>query len=230
MVDGMTGSGKSTVMKAIRAWSQSCDHRIFSLGDWKDVTPPAYRDIADYDVYFTYEPTRTWVGQAIRYELSQTELPYGGQELAHAFALDRQIMYRRLILPALEAGKTVIQDRGVSSSLVYQPVMPDSVALEDVLALPGNALAMANAPNALILTKVSAEIAHERISARQDDSKGVFADITFMKQQEERFASSWLKELFEKHDSQIFELDTSGTLEQSKTRATNLIDHILNTC
>jgi thymidylate kinase len=230
MVDGMTGSGKSTVMKAIRDWSHACEHRVFSLNDWHEATPPSFKDISEHDVYFTYEPTRTWVGQAIRYELSRVDNPYGGKELAHAFALDRQIMYRRLILPALEAGKTVIQDRGVSSSLVYQPVMPDSVALEDVLSLPGNSLAMEHAPDALILTKLSAQTAHERITSRQDDSKGVFADLTFMKQQEERFASSWLQSLFEKHGTSIFELDTSGTLEQSQQRATTLIDHILNTC
>ena len=230
MVDGMTGSGKSTVINAVQTWAQSCDHTIFSLNDWQQDEPPRFEDIPDYDIYFTYEPTRTWVGRAIRYELSRADEPYGGEELAHAFALDRQIMYRRLIIPALQAGKMIIQDRGVSSSLVYQPVMPDSVPLETVKALPGNALALEHAPDALILTKLSAQIAHTRLQTRAGDSKGVFMNLDFLKKQEERFASTWLKELFEQHGSKLFTLDTSGTMEESRQAATDLIDHILTTC
>ncbi len=230
IVDGLTGSGKSTVLQAVHAWSVECGHRIFRLQDWKDPAPPTFDNIPDYDVYFTYEPTRSWVGAAIRYELSRTDLPYGGEELAHAFALDRQLQYRRLIIPALEAGKTVIQDRGVSSSIVYQPVMPNSVPLETILSLPGNKLSLAYAPHALILTKLSAETAYERIASRNDESKGVFADLAFLKQQEERFASPWFRELFENRGTRVLELDTSGTREETQQNATSLINHILTTC
>jgi thymidylate kinase len=229
IVDGLTGSGKSTVLQAVTRRVSEQNHRIFRLQDWKDPTPPRFEEIADYDVYFTYEPTRSWVGAAIRYELSRTDLPYGGEELAQAFALDRQLQYRRLIIPALEAGKTIIQDRGISSSIVYQPVMPNSVPLETILSLPGNTLALAHAPTALVLTKLSAQVAHDRIAARIDESKGVFAELSFLKQQEERFASSWLRELFESRGTKVFELDTGGTLEQSEKSATELIDHILTT-
>lgn len=230
MVDGLTGSGKSTVINAVQDWAQSCGHHVWRLQDWKEPAPARFEDIADYDVYFTYEPTRTWVGNAIRYELSREDEPYGGEELAHAFALDREILYRRLVIPALAHGKIVIQDRGVSSSLVYQPVMAASVPLEAVLALPGNKLALEHAPDALILTRLPAEAAMERIRARSDDSKGVFAEPAFLKVQSERFASPWLRELFERHGSIVYELDTSGTLEQSQTRATQLIETILKAC
>ncbi|TAL49969.1 hypothetical protein EPN81_04160 [Patescibacteria group bacterium] len=230
IVDGITGSGKSTIMYAVTDWAVACGHRIFRLHDWKESAPPRFEDIPDYDVYFTYEPTRSWVGAAIRYELSRADKPYGGEELAHAFALDRELNYRRLILPALEAGKLVIQDRGVSSSIVYQPVMANSVPLETILSLPGNKLALEQAPHALILTKLSAEIAFERIASRSDESKGVFGDLNFLRQQEERFASPWLHELFEERGTSVFELDTSGTLDESHRRATELIDHILTTC
>lgn len=230
MVDGLTGSGKSTILNAVHTWATSCGHRIWRLQDWKESAPPRFADIADFDVYFTYEPTRSWVGSAIRYELSRDDEPYGGQELAHAFALDREISYRRLIIPALKAGKTIIQDRGVGSSLVYQPVMKNSVPLETVLALPGNTLALQNAPDALILTRLDPEIAMARIKSRSDDSKGVFADLNFIRTQGERFASSWLKGLFEAQGTLVYELDTSGTLEESQSRATQLIEQILTTC
>ncbi|MBI5794295.1 hypothetical protein HZA87_04435 [Candidatus Uhrbacteria bacterium] len=230
MVDGLTGSGKSTIMNAVHAWALNCGHRIWRLQDWKEPAPPRFEYIQDYDVYFTYEPTRSWVGSAIRYELSRDDEPYGGEELAHAFALDREIMYRRLVVPALNAGKTIIQDRGVGSSLVYQPAMKNSVSLETVLALPGNRLALEYAPNALILTKLDAEVAMERIRARSDDSKGVFADLNFIKTQGERFASSWLRALFQSHGTTVHDLDTAGTLEETQKRATDLINSTLITC
>lgn len=230
IVDGLTGSGKSTILNAVTQWAIECGQRIFRLQDWKEPTPPRFEDLEDYDVYFTYEPTRSWVGAAIRYELSRTDEPYGGEELAHAFALDRELNYRRLIIPALEAGKTVIQDRGVSSSIVYQPVMPNSVSLETILSLPGNKLALEHAPTALVLTKLPADVAAERIARRGDESKGVFADLKFLKKQEERFASSWFRQLFEERGTKVFELDTSGTLEESQRLATELIDHILTSC
>jgi thymidylate kinase len=230
MVDGLTGSGKSTILKAVHEWAASCHHRMFKLHDWKDPTPPRFEDLPEADVYFTYEPTRSWIGAAIRYELSQTENPYGGEELAHAFALDRQIMYRRLILPALAAGKHVIQDRGVSSSIVYQPVMPNSVPLETLLELPGNKLALEHAPDALVLTTLPATLAHERIQSRSDESKGVFAELDFMKLQEERFAADWFRNLFTQRGSTIYEVDTSQTLKESKDQATTLINQLLNAC
>lgn len=230
IVDGITGSGKSTLLRAVQAWAEACHHRIFRLGEWTDVAPPRFEDIAGYDVYFTYEPTRTWIGRAIRYELSREDEPYGGEELAHAFSLDRQIMYRRLIIPALAAGKTIIQDRGVSTSLVYQPIMPSSVPLETVMQFPGNRLALEFAPNALVLTKLPAEAAVKRIRERDDDSKGVFDQLEFLKKLEQRFEEPWLKELFEQRGTVVYDLDTSGPLDDTNLKAQQLIDHILARC
>ncbi len=230
MVDGIAGSGKSTVLRAIETWAEECHHRVFRMGQWKEDAPPTFEDVKDHDIFFTYEPSRTWIGRAIRYELSRDDMPYGGEELAHAFALDRQMMYRRLIIPALAAGKTIIQDRGVSTSLVYQPIMPGGIPLETIMTIPGNKLALEYAPNALILTKLPAEQAAIRIQGRSDDSKGVFANVEFLKKLAVRFHEPWLRELFEAHGTTVHELDTSGTLEETSDRAQKLIDHILTIC
>lgn len=230
IIDGITGSGKSTILRAVQNWTESCGHKIFRLSDWQDVTPPKFEQVSDFDVYFTYEPTRAWVGRAIRHELSRTDEPYGGEELAHAFALDRQMIYKRLIIPALLAGKTIIQDRGVSTSLVYQPIMPNSVPIEIIKNLPGNKLALEYAPNALIIAKLSAEEAFERISNRDDESKGVFGELEFLKKIEQRFEESWLKDLFESHGTKTYELNMNGAVEQTSARAQQLISEILTKC
>lgn len=229
MIDGIAGSGKSTIIRAIQTWMESSQQRIWRLSDWTEIEPPRFENISDFDVYFTYEPSRTWIGRAIRYELSREDQPYGGEELAHAFSLDREIMYRRLIIPALKAGKTIVQDRGVSTSLVYQPIMYESLSLEMVMKLPGNKLALEYPPSALILTKLSAQTAYERMNGRQDDSKGVFGQLEFLKKLEQRFAEPWLKELFESRDTIVHELDTSGTPEATCTQAQKLIQQILTT-
>jgi dTMP kinase len=228
MIDGLTGSGKSTVINTMREWITSRERRVFNLKDWNGQAPPMFNEINDFDVYFTHEPTRHWVGAAIRAELSRVDAPYGGEEIAHAFALDREIMYKRLILPALEDGKTVIQDRGVTSSIVYQPVMKNGLTLEQILALPGNALALKHAPDYLILTRLPAQVAYERIKIRAEESKGVFADLEFLKQQEERYASQWFRELFEKNGTSVLALDTSLTLEEVKQNAKQIIGEILH--
>ncbi len=228
MVDGMTGSGKSTVLNAVQEWTQEQGHNVFKLSDWIDHEPPAFEDLQDHDVFFTYEPTRTWTGRAIRYELSRSDDPYGGEELAHAFALDRQIMYKRLVIPALKAGKIVIQDRGISSSLVYQPVMHGGMTEEFIMSLPGNQLALDHAPDVLILTKVDAQEAHRRIHARDDESKGVFAELAFLLKQEERFAAKWLHSIFKNKGSRVYLLDTGGTVDDSRARATELISQIFS--
>lgn len=227
IVDGIAGSGKTTVIRTIHEHLCTQGKTCFRLQDWKEERPPTFDEINQFDVYFTYEPTRTWVGRAIRYELSQTNLPYGGEELAHAFALDRQIMYRRLILPALNAGKIVIQDRGVTTSLVYQSIMPNGLSVDEIAKLPGNKLALDHAPNHLILTTIPIEQIIERIADRKDEGKGVFGDIELMRRVDVRFREQWFRELFESHGTQLHTLDTSGTIEESKANAIQLISSLL---
>lgn len=232
MIDGIAGSGKSTLLRAAQEWARACEHRVFDLGAWskEHPEPPRFEDVADYDTYFTFEPTRQWIGSAIRFEMSRTDRPYSGASLAHAFALDREIMYARLVLPALAAGKTVIQDRGVSTSIAYQPIMPDGLPLEDLLALPGNARALDHAPGHLILTSLDPALALERLNGRDEESRGVFADLEFLRRVDERFRSDWFRELFRSRGTILHELDTSSALETTILNAQTLISTILTTC
>ncbi len=232
VVDGLTGSGKSTILRAIKQWSSLCGHKIFDLEEWSKThaEPPSFAEVSDFDVYFTFEPTKTWIGSAIRYELSRTDQPYSGLELAHAFSLDRLVQYRRLILPALLAGKTVIQDRSVSTSIIYQPAMPGGPNLEELLALPGNDLAMQHAPDILVLTHVKPETAQARLQARADESKGVFEDVELLRKIAERFASDWFSRLFHDHGTSVHHFNADVSKEQMENDAKKLIEQILTIC
>jgi len=229
MIDGIAGSGKTTVIQAMFEAVQATGLRCFRLQDWKEDHPPTFAEISEFDVYFTIEPTRQWIGAAIRKEMSQTEQPYSGEELAHAFSLDRGLMYRRLIIPALEAGKIIIQDRGVSTSLVYQPIMPNSLSLDAVANLPGNKLALEHAPTHLVLTSVPIERIADRIRSRPSTqgAAGVFADVELASRVDKVYRSPWFQELFETHGTQIHTLDTGDTLERTQENATQLIKDLL---
>ena len=229
LIDGIAGSGKTTVIQAMFDALTSQGLRCFRLQDWKETHPPTFAEIADFDVYFTFEPTRQWIGAAIRGEMSRSDEPYGGEELAHAFAIDREIMYRRLIMPALEAGKIVVQDRGVSTSIIYQPIQSNSLSLEEILNLPGNKLALQLAPSHLILTSTPVEKIVDRIRNRPaaQGAAGVFADVELARRVDARYREPWFRELFESRGTQIHTLDTSGTLEESQANAVSLITQLI---
>ncbi|MFH1404744.1 MAG: dTMP kinase [Patescibacteria group bacterium] len=228
VVDGIAGAGKSTILNTARRLAQQNGMRIFDLNEWSEQNshPPLFEDIADYDVYFTFEPTRTWVGSSIRHELSRTDDAYGGEELAHAFALDRMIMYKRLIIPARTAGKTIIQDRSVTSSIVYQPIQ-SGLPVETIMALPGNKLALLHAPDHLILIKLDPEIAVQRIYARNDESKGIYEMLDLLTKVHNSFHSEWFYNLMEKHNTTLNIFDTSSDLDSTLKKAEELFNSIL---
>ncbi|MBT3230610.1 deoxynucleoside kinase [Candidatus Uhrbacteria bacterium] len=228
VIDGVAGSGKSTLIRAIKAKLEEKGLKIFDLNDWtrENDKPPKFKDIADYDVYFTFEPTKYWVGAAIRHELSYSGA--SGDIVAQAFSLDRHIQYVRLIAPALAAGKIIIQDRSVSSSIVYQPIMKEAPSLEDLIALPGNALALTYPPDHLILTHIDPEKLQTRLDTRDDDSKGVFENIDYLKKVDQRFRSEWFSQLFTSRGTCVHDFSTDQPKAQMEEHITKIITSILN--
>src|SRR3989338_2432557 len=157
IVEGLDSSGKGTILKGIEEWAVSSGLKTFNLSEYSKEHKklPEPEEIAGFDAVRSDEPTYSYAGQAIREEIinSSSNRAYSALSAAQAFALDREILYRKVIIPALKAGKHVFQERGVTSSIVYQPVQ-GSMQLSEVLKLPGNKLAMQNAPDLLIITQV----------------------------------------------------------------------------
>jgi dTMP kinase len=209
MVDGMDGSGKSVVIGSLESWARSHSYKILNLEHYCDEKGalPGFDEIYSADVIVASEPTPVYVGKAIKEEMVvQTERKYSSLSLSHAFALDREIVYNRVIIPALKAGKIVFQDRGIVTSLVYQPA-ESKIALIDLLRLPGNKLAMDYAPDLLIITRVTPEAAMQRIEERK--KKTIFENLLFQRKISERYSSMWLKQLFENMKSTVVYIDTN---------------------
>ena len=72
-----------------------------------------------YEVHETAEPSELPVGKLIRKAL-QKDITWKPSQFALAFALDRLDHVQQEIVPAMQAGKVVLSDRYVISSLVYQ--------------------------------------------------------------------------------------------------------------
>lgn len=98
-IEGMDGSGKSTQIALIKEFLERNNHKVL----------------------ITREPGGTKIGEKIRnitLDIEHQEMSYITEALL--YAASRGQLVEELILPALNRGETVICDRFVDSSLVYQ--------------------------------------------------------------------------------------------------------------
>lgn len=92
--EGIDGSGKSTMAKKVAA----------RLHD-------------EYDVLLTTEPTKTWIGDAVRRSVCSDTDPLAEFFL---FMADHAEHLAKVVKPALDEGKIVISDRYSDSRCAYQ--------------------------------------------------------------------------------------------------------------
>jgi dTMP kinase len=107
--EGGEGSGKSTQVRLLAEAFQAAGH----------------------EVVVTQEPGATPVGAEIRRLVLHHREPLNARTEALLFAADRAQHVESVIRPALEAGRVVLTDRYVDSSLAYQGVGRD-LSIEEV--------------------------------------------------------------------------------------------------
>ncbi len=229
MVEGIDGSGKSAAISSIKELAVAKRQRVFDLRQYCEQhnTFPSEDDLEEYDILFTSEPSYSFVGKAIRTELIADENVYPAWTIACAFALDREILYKRIIIPALKLNKTIVQERGLASTMVYQPVQ-GGISLADIMRLPGNNLASENPPDILLILKVKPEEAISRLNSRFSQKQSLFDNLLFQRKIAERYESTWLRGYFEKLGSSVHRFDTSSpsTAEQNKRNAMRLFSEL----
>jgi dTMP kinase len=217
MIDGIDGSGKGTIVSCLREALQEAGKNVADLpAIMKQGRFPEEKDWRDADVVVTTEPTYAGVGAVLRTELLR-DASYDPGTVAAAFSVDREMHYRRVIIPACAAKKCIISERGISSSLAYQVTagLPEA----DVLAFAGNALAMEHAPDFLVLADIDPETAIARLAARagkQDDS--YFERAPFLRTLAARYRDPAYRTLFEARGTTLIDLSTAGTIEETRER------------
>lgn len=229
IVDGIDGSGKGTILDTWKKQLLQQKRRVFDLREhWRKYkTFPCFNDIKKADVIISCEPTLAWVGRAIREEIVRSS-DYSGVATAHAFSLDREILYRRFLIPALRAGKVVLQERGVTTSLVYQTIQKNGLTRNQLMNLPGNRLALIWAPHVLVVASVSPPIALQRLvkrSHKKDSS--IFENLSFEQRARKQFLSRAFQQVFTKRGTIVKILSTEGAIEDTQKRANQLLRNLL---
>ena len=208
MIDGLDGSGKGVAIDSLKESALSKGLKVLDLREyWK--TQEGFPNISEYDVIVSAEPTFTNIGKKIREEMIKNGSGYSAEEITKAYSDDRYELYKKIIIPAIESGKTVFQERGVITSLAYQPLMKNSYTIDEIIDLEGNKFCLEHAPDLLVITVVNPEVVIDRLSKREKQDDAMFEKLEFQKRLEKVYESKWLKELFELKGSKVVYLDTN---------------------
>ncbi|HEY8345697.1 MAG TPA: dTMP kinase [Symbiobacteriaceae bacterium] len=196
--EGMDGSGKTTQLKLLLEYLES-------------------RGI---DFVFTREPGGTPLAERIR-ELLLDPAHAGMSVVAEAllFAAGRTDHVNRVIRPALEAGKVVICDRFVDSSLVYQGYA-GGLPLEFLIQINEMATG-ALKPHRTIVLDIDPVLALQRKNGEAAD-RIEQKDLWFHQQVREGY-----RELARMEPRRIKLVDASGPVEEVQRRIRSLVDEVL---
>lgn len=107
----------------------------------------------------THEPSSGSIGRLVRERLAERSTPLDPHAMALLFAADRVDHVRTEIEPALAAGRHVISDRYLWSSLTYQSLSCDRAWVATINAA-------APWPDLTLMLDVPVDVAQARIEAR----------------------------------------------------------------
>lgn len=237
-IDGLDGSGKSTLLAFARRWAEGRGFKVFDVVEWsiREKRLPTFEEVQDADLLLTAEPTHTGAGELIRTEIIRAGASYNAHFTADAFAVDRGVQYRRLILPFLASKPNgwVIQDRGLMCSLVYQPLQSRQDAVQitipELLQLEGNRIALERVPDVFVLLTLDAHLAQRRLAKRtekQDDDR--FSMLEFQQTVAERYRSAEVTTPYTSRGTVIHTLDSSLSLEAVAADLIRILDELAAT-
>ena len=197
-IEGPDGSGKSTQIENIEQFFRA----------------------KNLDTVITREPGGTAIGERIRaiiLDNNCTEMDYMTEAMLYAAARAQHVA--QVIRPALEAGKIVICDRFVDSSIAYQGYgrrLGEAVAVINGYAVAGCM------PDVTFLMKLDPTVGKNRIRADQQDrlesEKEAFHNEVFR---------GYLK-LEEENPHRIFGIDASRGIDDIKDDIYSKLEEVLN--
>ena len=153
---------------------------------------------------------------------------YSTHAIASAFALDRLILYTRLLNPLREQGKIILQDRGVSTSLAYQSVQNPPLSFAENATIEGNALALKHAPDHLVLADVPVDVALNRLNARaHKNDNSFYEEKEFLEKVRQQFLSTEYQQYFTSRGTHVHVLNTEESIDRMKQKTIELLKGFL---
>ncbi|MBI5797429.1 hypothetical protein HZA98_00815 [Candidatus Woesearchaeota archaeon] len=235
VIDGLDGVGKGVVIDAIVKGLKERGARVFSLDQWwgaYSYHPDfqnlgyAYKNLESFDVLVSSEPTHAQIGMALREEVIKNNgRQYSARMTAELYAADRMILHKRVLLPALAAGKHVVQSRSVSTSLVYQSTQEtlpgeEPLSMEDIMRMEGNAFCLENGPNLLIIPTINnVEEVMRRLQGREKQDDAVFESLAFQTKIKPLYESRGLLRIFQERGTAVKYIDAGISVEESRRQA-----------
>jgi dTMP kinase len=150
-IEGIDGSGKSTLVSALR------------------------ESLKDLDPVFTREPGSTWVGDAVRRAIAERVDPVTEALL---FVADHAAHLERVVRPALGGKRMVISDRYTDSRYAYQGVMLEGKIPDPMVWLRSLHDGWTVVPDRTFLLLISVEEALHRLPS--DRRREHFEDGPFL--------------------------------------------------
>ena len=145
-IDGGDGCGKSTQVRRLTSWLRQ----------------------RNYDVFSCRDPGSTGLGEAVRgILLNRHDLDICRMSEMLLFMAARAQMVQELILPALQAGKIVVTDRFLLSTIVYQGYA-GKIAVNAIEQI-GSVATVGTLPDLNFVLDVPLEIAKSRMTDRELD-------------------------------------------------------------
>ena len=196
-IEGPDGSGKSTQIENIKEF----------LGK------------KGIDFVFTREPGGTAIGERIReiiLDKQYKEMDYMTEAMLYAAARAQDVA--QVIRPALEAGKVVICDRFIDSSLAYQGY---GRGLGDAVGIINGFAVGSMMPDITFLMKLDPRVGKHRIKEELQDR---------LEAEKEAFHMEVYKgylQLEKKYPERIVGIDASGSVEEIKNKICEKLESII---
>jgi dTMP kinase len=196
-LEGIDGSGKGTQSRLLNKWVKD----------------------QGLDTFLTREPTSGDIGQLLREGLKTGSLDSRTEALL--FAADRA-EHCLLIAEKLAAGKVVISERYLHSSIAYQGA--SGLSTEWVKTINSFALQ----PDLVLILDISPAEALKRITS-ENSLRAAMREREYFERQD---FLGWVRDLYldmAKDEEDIIVIDASGTIEDIQTRARRRVGKLLKT-
>lgn len=216
VVDGPDGAGKGVIVDFIGKLLKK-NGRVFDVREYEKRTGrfPEHKNWKGAKGLLSAEPTHAYLGGVIRHELLSTRRTYRQDVIAESYSIDRSMHYTAVIEPALAKGIHVVQERFMSSSVIYGPLQDSRITWQWVAGLPGNRHAQDVAPDLMIIADAPPNAIMQRLKDRHHKrDNAIFETLPFLRRVQKEYHALWFRRFFARLGTRIVYIDMNRTIPE----------------